>query len=224
MSRGAAVMAAEAPRFPRHAAGGRGARQVGVARPGESVAQSIVHFFIPFSALIQYKTMFDLGRLYTTGKEPRSAAALAAALEAAILDGRLEAETKLPPIRAWADDLALSPVTVGNAIKLLRDRGLVATDGRRGTRVVGEPPDAASINLPLPPGVRDLRSANPDPGLLPDLNRVLRKLDVHQVLYGELSVLVELAEEGVRRFTQEGVPAATERFAVNERSPTYGRI
>jgi DNA-binding transcriptional MocR family regulator len=208
-------MVAKASRFPHDAAGGRGAREVGVARRCEAAAQSVVHAVVLcWRLLIQYKIMFDLGQLYTTGKRPRSAAELALALEAAILDGHLEAETKLPPIRAWADELDLSPVTVGNAIKLLRNRGLVATDGRRGTRVVGEPPDAGSIHLPLPPGVRDLRSANPDPALLPDLNSILHKLDVHQVLYGELSILVELAAEGVRRFTEEGVPAATDRFAV----------
>jgi DNA-binding transcriptional MocR family regulator len=158
--------------------------------------------------------VFDMSQLYRTGRPPRNAADLAAVLERAILAGELAAETKLPPIRAWADELDLSPVTVGNAIKLLRNRGLVATDGRRGTRVVGEPPDAMSIHLPLPPDVRDLRSANPDPELLPHLNRILHKLDVHQVLYGELSVLVELVEEGVRRFTEEGVPASADRFAV----------
>lgn len=155
-----------------------------------------------------------MSQLYRIGRPPRTAADLAAVLERAILAGDLAAETKLPPIRAWAGELGLSPVTAGNAIKLLRNRGLVATDGRRGTRVVGEPPDAMSIHLPLPPGVRDLRSANPDPELLPDLNRILHKLDVHQVLYGELSVLVELAEEGVRRFTEDGVPASADRFAV----------
>jgi DNA-binding transcriptional MocR family regulator len=153
-------------------------------------------------------------QLYKTGERPRTASALARTLEAAILDGRLEPDTKLPPIRAWAKDLELSPVTVGAAVKLLRNRGLLATDGRRGTRVIGVAPETVPINPPLPPGIRDLRSANPDPALLPDLNAALRAIDAPQVLYGEPAVLEALAVEAARRFSADGIAAEAEGITV----------
>ena len=56
----------------------------------------------------------------------------------AIADGRLPVGTKLPPIRALADDLGLAANTVARAYKELEAAGLVLTRGRLGTVVTSD--------------------------------------------------------------------------------------
>ena len=112
--------------------------------------------------------------------EPTSKA-LAHAVSATIRDGVLVPGDRLPPIRAVAAELALSPTTVSAAWGLLARSGTVATDGRRGTTVL-DPHDGA-------PGGRyrqavehpstfelDLSTGVPDPELLPDLGPALRAM------------------------------------------------
>ena len=54
------------------------------------------------------------------------------------VDGRtLEAGSRLPPVRALADDLGLAPGTVARAYKELEALGVVETRGRAGTFVTG---------------------------------------------------------------------------------------
>ena len=55
--------------------------------------------------------------------------------------------------------------------------------------------------------MRDLATGNPDPALLPDLGRVLAKLDVSPVLYGDPLVDLALEKRGQRRFREDGIPA-----------------
>ena len=59
-------------------------------------------------------------------------------------DGRLPAGTRLPTVRALAAALGLAVNTVARAYTELEADGLVATEGRRGTRVTGRvsPPTA----------------------------------------------------------------------------------
>lgn len=52
-------------------------------------------------------------------------------------DGRLPAGSRLPTVRALAGDLGLAVNTVARVYKELEADGLVATEGRRGTRVTG---------------------------------------------------------------------------------------
>ena len=59
----------------------------------------------------------------------------------AVGDGRLAAGTRLPPIRALADELGLATNTVARAYRELEAAGLVLTRGRAGTVVS---PDAAT--------------------------------------------------------------------------------
>src|SRR6266481_3551188 len=118
-----------------------------------------------------------------------SASAVAASVERAILEGRLPPGAALPPVRALAARLRLSPATVAAAYRTLRIRGLVAGKGRRGTRVVLRPPLPVRPAPVIGPGLRDLAEGNPDPALLPDLRPVLRALPARSALYGAPSVM-----------------------------------
>lgn len=93
--------------------------------------------------------------------------------------GELAPGEALPPVRSLAASLQVSPATVASAYRSLRQRGLIETAGRRGTRVRPRPPVAgprAAQPLPPPPGGLDLANGEPDPTLLPDLGAHLRRL------------------------------------------------
>jgi GntR family transcriptional regulator len=62
-------------------------------------------------------------------------------LAAAVDDGRLAPGSRLPPIRALAEELGLAANTVARAYRELEEAGLVVTRGRLGTVVS---PDAGS--------------------------------------------------------------------------------
>jgi len=94
---------------------------------------------------------------------------IARSVEAGVAAGRVAAGDLLPPVRTLADSLRVSPATVAAAYRMLQQRGIVAAEGRRGTRVRQASPVASPAPPPLPRGVRDLASGNPDPELLPDL-------------------------------------------------------
>ncbi|HEX6642323.1 MAG TPA: aminotransferase class I/II-fold pyridoxal phosphate-dependent enzyme [Thermoanaerobaculia bacterium] len=132
---------------------------------------------------------------------------IAASVEGAVTTGKLAAGALLPPVRSAAAQLGVSPATVAAAYRLLQDRGVVAADGRRGTRVRPAPPIAIPREIALPAGVRDLSDGNPDPALLPDGDAALRKLGSIARLYGEElndPKLLELARE---QFRADGLPA-----------------
>jgi DNA-binding transcriptional MocR family regulator len=132
-----------------------------------------------------------------------SAVNIARSIETAVSHGKLEAGALLPPVRSLAAHLAVSPATVAAAYRLLRERGVVVADGRRGTRVRWAPPIATPRALPLPRNVRDLAEGNPDPALLPPLPA----LQLEQRLYGEElndRRLIELARE---QFRADGIAA-----------------
>src|SRR5688572_20666268 len=132
---------------------------------------------------------------------------IAASVEGAITSGKLPAGALLPPVRNAAAQLGVSPATVAVAYRLLQDRGVVAADGRRGTRVRPAPPISIPREIPIPAGVRDLSDGNPDPALLPDADTALRRLGPVARLYGEElndPRLLELARE---QFRADGIPA-----------------
>src|SRR5690242_2684710 len=115
--------------------------------------------------------MLDLEQYRITGATARE---IAASVEAAIRDERVAAGALLPTVRALAADLGASPATVNAAYRILRGRGLVIAEGRRGTRVAprpavhAPPPRRYVPEPPLPAGVRDLTVGLPDPDLLGD--------------------------------------------------------
>jgi len=139
----------------------------------------------------------------------RTAVAIALAVEKAILDGRLKSGDELLPIRTRAAEVGVSPATVAAAYRHLRDRGLVVTDGRRGTRVAG-----TSVVLPRPAplpieeGLVDLATGGPDPELLPPLGPALASLHEGAGGYGDAPVVSELLSLARAELEADGVPAS----------------
>ncbi|HYC88014.1 MAG TPA: aminotransferase class I/II-fold pyridoxal phosphate-dependent enzyme [Thermoanaerobaculia bacterium] len=126
-----------------------------------------------------------------------SSVKIAGSIESAVAAGRLASGELLPTVRALAGHLRVSPATVAAAYRVLRERGIVVADGRRGTRVRPAAPIAAPRAVPLAAHVVDLASGNPDPALLPRFPL----LPLEQRLYGdELNDprLIELAREQFR--------------------------
>ncbi|PZG13164.1 GntR family transcriptional regulator, partial [Micromonospora craterilacus] len=71
-----------------------------------------------------------------------TAVEISASIESAIRVTALAPGALLPPVRALAAELAVSPATVSRAYAELRQRGLIVTAGRNGTRVRPRPPVA----------------------------------------------------------------------------------
>ncbi|WP_344293104.1 GntR family transcriptional regulator, partial [Streptomyces synnematoformans] len=101
--------------------------------------------------------------------EGRGAAEISASIESGIGAGALRPGDPLPPLRTLAAELDVNPNTVAAAYRMLRERGVVETAGRRGTRVRARPATAPRerISVAVPPGALDLSTGNPDPALLP---------------------------------------------------------
>ncbi len=141
------------------------------------------------------------------GISGRSASEVAARVERAVMEGRLAPGALLPPVRALAAVLHLSAATVAAAYRALRVRGLLAGDGRRGTRVVLRPPLVVRPAPVVPAGARDLAEGNPDPALLPDLRPALRRLPARSGLYGAPDPLPSLRRLAARQLAADGIPA-----------------
>jgi len=132
-------------------------------------------------------------------------ATIAATVEREIAGGRLAPEAKLPPVRELAVALDVSPATVAAAYRTLRQRGFVVADRGRGTSVASLPPVRVRRDPPLPPGVRDVRSGNPDPKLLPVLGPMLARLEPSHRLYGAPAKLPELASLAAAELGADGI-------------------
>lgn len=132
--------------------------------------------------------------------EAPSARHLARAVSRAVRDGALAPGTKLPPIRALAAQLGLSPTTVSAGWALLARSGAIHTDGRHGTTVAGMQDPAPGRYRRALQGqldfALDLSTGTPDPALLPDLGRALSELPTAAIpgSYLDDPVLPELLE------------------------------
>ena len=143
----------------------------------------------------------------------RGAAEIAASVETGVRSGALSPGSVLPPVRTLAASLGVATATVAAAYKTLRDRGVVETGGRHGTRVRARPPVAARVarRVPAPPGTLDLSTGEPAHDLLPALGPALRRLattaaaPVGYASAGPWPELVSLAGE---RLAAAGVPVA----------------
>ncbi|MGP4048589.1 aminotransferase class I/II-fold pyridoxal phosphate-dependent enzyme [Streptomyces sp. 2A115] len=144
--------------------------------------------------------------------EGKRAAEIAAAVERAVGAGELGPGQLLPPMRELAVQLGVNPNTVAAAYRTLRERGVIETAGRRGSRVRPKPVTTArELSRPdVPPGVRNLSDGNPDPALLPALAEAFAEAaayaDREPVLYGEAAVEPELARIARAALDADGVP------------------
>lgn len=145
--------------------------------------------------------------------EGRRAADIAASVERAVGAGELEPGQVLPPMRELATQLGVNPNTVAAAYRVLRERGVIETAGRRGSRVRPRPATTGreSVRVDVPEGVRNVASGNPDPALLPSLAKAFAAAaelsDRQPVLYGDDPVEPELARIARARLDADGVPA-----------------
>ncbi|MFJ8361278.1 aminotransferase class I/II-fold pyridoxal phosphate-dependent enzyme [Streptomyces sp. NPDC093984] len=142
----------------------------------------------------------------------RGAAEIAAGIERAVGTGELEPGQRLPPQRELALELGVNPNTVAAAYRILRERGVIETAGRRGSRVRPAPATTGRdhIRVDVPEGVRDVSSGNPDPALLPSLTEAFAaaaaEADRAPVLYGDVAVEPELARLARAALDTDGVP------------------
>jgi DNA-binding transcriptional MocR family regulator len=151
--------------------------------------------------------VLDLEQSYIIGTTARE---IATSAEAAIRDGLIETGAQLPTVRALADRLGTSPATVNAAYRVLRQRGLIVADGRRGTRVATRPtlrtPLHQAVDAATKAHIRDLSVGMPDPSLLPDLGPALARLDVERTRLDGLETSdAELLELARRDFRADGV-------------------
>ncbi|MEU2078301.1 aminotransferase class I/II-fold pyridoxal phosphate-dependent enzyme [Streptomyces sp. NPDC013489] len=144
--------------------------------------------------------------------EGRRASDIAASVERGVGLGALEPGQLLPPMRELAGLLGVNPNTVAAAYRTLRERGVIETDGRRGSRVRPRPATTArgSIRVEAPAGVRDVSKGNPDPALLPALGEafaeVARSYAERPGMYAEAPVDEEFGRLARAAFDADGVP------------------
>jgi len=137
-----------------------------------------------------------------------TASAIAASVEAGVRDGGLKPGAALPPVRKLADELDVAANTVAAAYRALRQRGVIETDGRRGTRIRPRPPaqPRGGAPLPVPSGARDLSDGGPDDRLLPAFGPALGRLTPEPVGYGDAGPYPPLVALGSARLAADGVP------------------
>ncbi|WP_432166203.1 aminotransferase class I/II-fold pyridoxal phosphate-dependent enzyme [Streptomyces sp. bgisy031] len=144
--------------------------------------------------------------------EGRRAVEIAASVERAVGGGDLQPGQLLPPMRELAQHLGVNPNTVAAAYRTLRERGVIETAGRRGSRVRSRPATTARelIRVDVPAGVRDVSNGNPDTGLLPPLAEAFAwaaaQGDKVPVLYGDGLLEPELARHARVDFDRDGIP------------------
>ncbi|ANS63756.1 GntR-family transcriptional regulator [Streptomyces lincolnensis] len=118
----------------------------------------------------------------------------------------------LPPMRELAARLGVNPNTVAAAYRILRERGVIETAGRRGSRVRPKPATTGRehIRVEVPEGVRDVSSGNPDTALLPSVAKAFaaaaEQSDREPVLYGDAELEPELARRARAELAADGVP------------------
>ncbi|WP_369198868.1 aminotransferase class I/II-fold pyridoxal phosphate-dependent enzyme [Streptomyces djakartensis] len=142
----------------------------------------------------------------------RRAADISASIERAVGEGALEPGELLPPMRELAQQLGVNPNTVAAAYRTLRERGVIETAGRRGSRVRPAPATSGRdhIRVEVPEGVRDVAGGNPDPALLPPLAGAFAAAaaqgDRAPVLYEDDPVDPGLARAARAALDADGVP------------------
>lgn len=143
------------------------------------------------------------------GIDGRRPGAIATAIARRIRELGSPPGTPLPTVRSLAAELGVSASTISDAWRILRSRGLIETDRRRGTTIRAQRDTDAgrAWHVPVAPGALnlDLSTGTPDPRLLPDLRSALgRATEDHQVTsYLDQPVLPALETELLRRWPFE---------------------
>lgn len=139
----------------------------------------------------------------------RTAAAIATSIETAVRDGDLQPGAAIPPVRALADQLHVAAGTVAKAYQDLRQRGVIETAGRHGTRIRPRPPVAVRTAAPtaIPAGLIDLSAGEPDPQLLPQYGNALQQVATSPVNYAHGGPLPELLDLARTRLAADGLRA-----------------
>ncbi|MGH7963994.1 MAG: aminotransferase class I/II-fold pyridoxal phosphate-dependent enzyme [Candidatus Binatia bacterium] len=137
------------------------------------------------------------------GEDARS---IVESIEDEVRKGRIPQGGPLPTVRALATTLKVSPTTVAAAYRMLRTRGLLSAQGRRGTRVCARPPVLTRSAVTVPRGLRNLIPGSPDPLLLPDLRTLAPQLTLRPRLYGETMNRPRLMAFATEQFAADHIP------------------
>jgi DNA-binding transcriptional MocR family regulator len=137
----------------------------------------------------------------------RTAKEISASVEAGVRAGQLTPGDQLPPVRALARQLGVSPTTVAAAYGQLRRNGITTGTGRAGTRIRGAPPVSSRGHLSAPAGTRDLITGGPDPDLLPWLPAYPARPPAR--MYAEAPVAPRLRRLAASQLEADGIDAAS---------------
>src|SRR5829696_3983887 len=148
-----------------------------------------------------------------------SAQALAEALRALVVDGRLAVRTRVPSERALAPELGVSRGTVSRAYDRLREDGfLVSARGAGSWLTLPDAGGAASVPWQAPAWGVDLSVASlpaPEPQLGEAAASAARALARHAPSHGYAAAgLPELRAAIARRFRERGVDTAPDQILV----------
>lgn len=143
----------------------------------------------------------------------RSARGIAAAVGRLITSGEIRAGTRLPTVRELAGALGTSPARVDAAWRALASRGVVDTQGRRGTFARAAPESTAPTRWwrlagPINQFKLDLSTGAPDQSLLPHLDAAVSRSAERLSLSGyEGHPVVPALEQTLRtRWRPQGEP------------------
>lgn len=145
------------------------------------------------------------------------------ALASDIAAGRLSVDFRLPTQRELADRLGVAIGTVTRAYAEAERRGLIRSEGRRGT-FVGEPQTPKAILSSIARGVQhgiDLSKNHPlpslDPALPPALRQLAKSRDIqHLLVYPPAAGLPSHREAGAQWLTRLGLPCDPEAVFVTD--------
>jgi DNA-binding transcriptional MocR family regulator len=140
---------------------------------------------------------------------------MALEFEERIRAGSLRPGERLPAVRALALERGVDPGTAAAAYRLLRERGFVISNGRRGTRVARQLEPRPGRRRELAADVRDLASSFVDPALLPDAGQALRAVaagGIDVARYEENAKLDTLVEHARTELSAAGVDASALAF------------
>lgn len=137
-----------------------------------------------------------------------TATEISESIESAVRAGRLNPGDLVPTVRGLAEELQVAPGTVAAAYRAARERGLIETRGRLGTRVRDHPPvTSRSAPQPVRAGVIDLADGQPSRDLLPVLEPAMFSGWAGAAAAPADLLLPRLSEPARERLRADGVDA-----------------